>query len=57
MIIFEKDYSSEELSDLGRDIYECFDSQFNPVVLDIPKDEYGFDEGSYVVRVEWVSEK
>ena len=56
MKIFEKTYSSEELSDLGRDIGECFDCRLNPLVNSIPKDEYGFDKGNYVVSVQWIPE-
>lgn len=57
MNIFEKEYSSEELCDLSRDIYECFDPQFNPVVNVIPVDEYGFHKGSFVVTVRWEKEQ
>lgn len=57
MKIFEKDYSSEELSDLSRDIYECFDPVFNPLMKDIPKDSYGFDKGTFVVSIRWESEE
>lgn len=57
MKIFEKDYSSEELSDLSRDISECFDPMFNPLMNDIPKDDYGFDKGTFVVSVRWESEE
>lgn len=56
MKVFEKDYSSEELCDLGRDIYEAFNEQFNPVMADIPKDGYNFHRGSFTVRIVWEGE-
>lgn len=56
MEIFNKSYCAEELADLNRDIYECFDPASNPVVASIPKDEYGFDKGTFVVRVEWIAD-
>lgn len=56
MEIFNKTYCAEELADLNRDIYECFDPTFNPIVAPIPKDEYGFDKGAFVVRVEWIAD-
>lgn len=56
MKIFEKDYSSEELSDLSRDIYEAFDERFNPIMADIPTDEYNFHKGAFTVRIVWEDE-
>lgn len=57
MEIFKKKYSAEELSDLGRDIHESFDERFNPVVLSIPKDQYGFQEGTFSVQIIWSKEE
>jgi hypothetical protein len=53
-IIFEKKYDGETLYDLGRDIHECFDKSFNPKVENIPVDEYGFQQGNFVVSVKWI---
>lgn len=57
MKIFEKDYSSEELCDLSRDIHEAFDEKFNPIVADIPKDEYNFHKGNFTVLIFWENDK
>lgn len=51
--VFKKEYCGESICDLGRDLIESFDPQFNPKVSDIPQDEYGFQEGSFIVTVEW----
>lgn len=56
MKIFEKDYSSEELCDLSRDIYEAFDEKFNPIMADIPIDQYNFHKGSFTVKIIWEDE-
>ena len=56
MKLFEKDYSSEELCDLERDISECFDPAFNKKAALIPVDRYGFSSGTYKVTVEWFSD-
>ena len=56
-VIFENKYSSEELCDVERDLYECFDGDFNPKVRDIPSDENGFHEGGYFkITVEWIED-
>lgn len=57
MLIFEKSYAAEELSDLDRDMCECFDERFNPVVGRIPTDECGFQKGKFTVTVTWVDEE
>ena len=56
MIIFEKEYDGESLYDVGRDVMECFETRFNPLVKDIPQDEYGFCLGTYKITVEWRAE-
>ncbi len=53
-IIFNKNYDGESLYDLARDVHECFDHRFNPLVKDIPVDEYGFQKGKFVVSVKWM---
>ena len=57
MEIFKKKYSAEDLSDLSRDIHESFDERFNPVVSSIPKDQYGFQEGTFTVQIVWSNEE
>lgn len=52
--IFCKKYADEELSDIERDISECFDPRFNKDVEGIPSED-GFRTGQFVVTVEWRS--
>lgn len=53
MIVFDKDYDGESLYDLSRDIHEAFDSNFNSIILDIPRDEFGLMTGTFNVKIEW----
>ena len=54
--IFCKDYDGESISDLGKDIAECLDGEYNEEIDDIPCDEYGFQKGRFTVSITW-SEK
>lgn len=54
--IFKKDYDGESLYDLSRDICEAFDERYNPAVAAVPKDEHGFQKGTFIVTVEWMPE-
>ena len=56
-VIFDKEYSAEELSDLDRDVNEAFDSVYNPLVKDIPSDENNFMLGTFKVTIEWLPEE
>lgn len=56
MILFEKEYDGESIVDLDRDISEFLDPNFNPIVDDVPKDEYGFHKGSFQVTIEYTEE-
>ena len=51
--VFSKDYDGESICDLGRDIIESFDPRFNPLMDEIPQDEYGFQNGTFTVSVVW----
>ena len=51
--LFEKDYDYESLYDLSRDLAEASDETFNPVMAELPKDENGFIEGTFTVKIEW----
>lgn len=57
--IFTKDYDGESIVDLSRDISECFDSRFNPVVGEIPEMEStpGFWSGKFTVSITWVPDE
>lgn len=56
MILHQKNYDGESLQDLGRDVHECFNGDFNPPALEIPTDEHGFHRGTFKVTVEWIPE-
>ena len=53
MIIFEKNYDGESLYDFMRDMSEAFDSRYNPIVEEIPKDDYNISQGTFKVKIEW----
>ena len=55
MKIFEQTYSGEEICDIGRDVCEAFEADYNPIVAKIPSDEYGFQEGTFRITIEWSS--
>lgn len=55
--LLSKTYTSEELSDLGRDVHEAFDERFTPEAKGIPNDEHGFALGTFKVTIEWVEEQ
>ncbi len=57
MNIFEKEYDGESIYDVQRDVIEAFDGRFNPMVKDIPQDEYGFQLGTFTVKIEWSEEE
>lgn len=56
-ILFEKDYDGESLYDLGRDISEATDENYNSALNDIPQDEYGFQKGKFTVTIKWSPEE
>lgn len=57
MILHQKDYDGESLHDLGRDVEECFNVDFNPPAMEIPTDEYGFHKGTFRITIEWIPEE
>lgn len=54
--IFEKDYDGESIVDVFRDVREAFDPTFTPAAAQIPTGQYGFQKGTFTVKVEWVPE-
>lgn len=56
MIIFKKEYDGESLYDLDRDVAEAVDETHNYSIKDIPKDEHGFQTGTFKVTIEWFPE-
>lgn len=57
MKTFEKEYDGESIYDVQRDVIESFDAKFNPIVKDIPQDEYGFQLGTFRVTIEWTADE
>ena len=57
MIFFDKEYDDESLYDLGRDVYEAFDPEFNPAMPVLEKDEHGFTNGRYRVVIYLLEEE
>lgn len=55
--IFEKKYDGESLYDLSRDVSECLDECFNPIIKTIPSDECGIQEGTFHLILVWTPEE
>ena len=53
IVIFEKTYDGESIVDLDRDVSEAIMEDYNPMVELIPKDEHGFQQGSFKVTITW----
>jgi len=49
MNIYKKDYYSDELADVERDVYEAI--QYNPLLKDMTDDE--LEKGIYTVTIKW----
>lgn len=54
MELFKKEYDGENIVDVSRDVSEAFDSDFNPLSAAIPQDDHGFQQGAFIVTIEWV---
>ena len=55
-LIFKKTYDGESMVDLGRDVHEAFETDFNSNMIGIAQDEDGFLEGSFTVTIIWNAE-
>ncbi len=55
--IFQKSYDGESIYDAARDFSEAFDERFNERIADIPKDQYGIQEGTFTVKIVWTLEE
>lgn len=53
--LLDKEYDSESICDVGRDVMESFDPKFNPVAELVnqyyPQDRHGFSEAIYRVQI------
>lgn len=56
LIIFSKTYDSESLYDLVRDVQEAITEEYNPLMLNLPKDKHGFYPGRFKVAIVWEEE-
>lgn len=56
LTIFNKEYDGESLYDLGRDISECMEEDYNPKIAKIPKDKWGILHGKFTVTITWSEE-
>ena len=54
MELFKKTYNGESIVDVGRDVSEAFDSDYNAPAALIPQDEHGFQQGEFIVTIAWV---
>ena len=52
MIIFDKHYTSESLTDLEQHIWDVL----NDNIAELPTDENGFTQGSFRVTINWTEE-
>lgn len=55
--IFDKKYDGESLCDLSRDVSEAFDKNFNEMMEQVPRNEHGFHQGTFHVKIEWTPEE
>lgn len=52
-LIFSKTYDGNSLCDLGRDVEEAWEGEYNEAVRAIPVDEFGFPTGQFVLTIVW----
>jgi len=53
MELFQKMYDGESIFDLERDVSESLSSVYNPLAAEIPRNEYGIQEGKFKVSITW----
>lgn len=56
-LVFKKNYDGSSLSNIGRDVYECFITAHNQAMYNIPTDERGVPNGVFKVIITWVLEE
>ena len=55
--VFGKNYTDEDLYDLGRDMEEAIDPTYNETYMNLPRDEDGFCKGTFHVAIIWHADK
>lgn len=56
-IILNKTYDYESLYDLSSDIGESLDEDYNSSLKDLPKDEYNYIKGKFIVTIIWENDE
>jgi len=51
--VFSKEYDGESLYDVYRDVSEALKVIYNPILNNIPQDEYGIQQGTFKVVITW----
>ena len=51
-VVFSKEYNGESLSDVDRDVSECWDSNSNHRMAEIPEED-GIMKGYFTVTITW----
>jgi hypothetical protein len=54
--IMHKVYDGESIVDMGRDVSEAIDGEYNDIIDQIPTDEHGFMRGRIRVTIEWLDD-
>ena len=55
--IFQKEYDGESICDIERDVLESLSAQYNPIMTEIPVDEYYIPKGKFIVAVVWTPDE
>jgi hypothetical protein len=56
IVLLNKQYSGEGLTDVVRDVYDALDADYTPAVESIPVDEYNIPTGVFTVTITWSPE-
>ena len=57
LTLLDKTYNGESIVDAYRDCSEAIDGDHNPVIQEIPQDEYGFSRGNFRIIIQWQDEQ
>lgn len=52
-LVFRRRYGGDNICDIERDVSEAIADGYNPIVAEIPKDEHGFQQGTFEVLIVW----
>lgn len=55
-LLLEKEYCSESLVDIERDVNEILQFPEDKDFLKVPVDEYGFQSGTFKVKIVYIEE-